>query len=113
MSDPINYLLVIPFIGVLVEFYHCYSDARSAKARKDKAYLAVTLLESALDILREHAAAAPEHEDDQRLAAVICLVKENLSWARLALVLGIYSWAEEIAANTAAEIAKRSLSQVG
>ena len=112
MSDPIGYLLVIPFGLILVVFFHCAYPTQSGKSRKHRAFLAVGFLESVLLNLRDRAAAL-EYKNDQQLAALICLAKDNLRGAHLALVLAAHSWAAEIADNATAEIAEREISQIG
>ncbi|MBP9093977.1 hypothetical protein KBI23_23345 [bacterium] len=105
MSTYFDLIPAIAFNLSLAAFF--FYLARRAKARTDKTFLAVVSLASMLDELRNRAA-APQSENDRQLAALIFLVQDNLSWARMAVISGNYHWAEKIIANASAEIAKRS-----
>ena len=103
MFEHLNQFHAIVFFSIVIALTICFL-LRSA-TRRDRACLNVALLASDLDDLR-HRAAAPEHVNDQQLAALIVLVQNNLSWARMALVIGKYDWTGKIVAITNAEIAK-------
>lgn len=104
MFEHLGKFHAIVFFSSVLAFTICF--LLCAVTRKDTACVNVALLAADLDDLR-HRAAAPEHANDQQLAALIFLVQNNLSWARMALTIGKYHWTGKIVAITNAEIAKR------